>query len=463
MSSTYTPSPWESLSEADLFALSSDPSTPPEVLRELVEWSYFDRCLDWRPIALNPSTPMDLLLDMTRTHAAEVTQNPAFRLQMSMQPDFLQSLSRRVQENIGKTSGVEERLLRHLGESRRRHPQIRAAVAGNTDCPEDLMEAFVGHAWPVRNALAANSSLPTHLLPGLAADKKAEVRSTVGRRKRLPTAIRKILAADEDPSVRTTMARRRDATPHYLARMAGCEWVPSVLCVLIRNPRTPIKAVARLTGHRSREVRAVIEGWRPEALRLPEANYDPILREEAGDAALSFASLNQRDTPDSRHVPAWVLGAIIDYGWTRRTEERLNLEPYGFLNRTRLLWWPPVQELLSEEELFALMRGVTYLEADTDREWFGGSVATTIFLAQLMVRLYPHRAAQVRSFVQSHSRNGWMWGLQTPHASLTPEEREEYIRKEMARIDEHRAGTADSLFSAKMGGSTSTTRPGPIQ
>jgi hypothetical protein len=434
-----TPSIWEDYSDDALHLVCSDPATAPQTLREIWEWASFHHRDILGILAANPSTPMGILITLTGLHAAEVTRNPAFRLHMTTQPGFFLKLKRRVLQNIGRGHGVEPRLLRLLGEDRSLPPGVRSAVAGNPDCPTDLMPVFLKHAWFVRDALAGNPCLPADLLPRLAADKRPSVRCSIGRRMRLPRAIREKLAADEDPSVRATMARRRDTSTNLLGRMAAGEWVPDVLVDVIYNSRTPIEAIAPLTRHRSHRVRCAISTGCKEALTHPLADLNPATGEIVGDAELRFTPKYDPCADLTRPVPDWVLGTLIDFGWNRTPERRASLQRHGFLNMTPLRDWPPIADYLSEEEYYALLRGMIYAEADSQDEWMAGSVATTIFLAQSMVRLYPHRGDEVRAFLRDSCRNGHIWGLEKTQAERTPEERLAYIRAELARKDAHDA------------------------
>jgi len=222
--------------------------------------------------------------------------------------------------------------------------------------------------------------------------------------------------------------------------MAAGEWVPVVLIEIIRHPNTPIEAIAPLTRHRSHRVRTAISSMRPEALTHPLTDINPATGEIVGDAELRFTpgSMGRYGRAQHRTVPDWVLGTLIDFGWDRTPERRASLQRFGILNMMRFSQWPPIADYLTEEEYFALLRGMVYAEADGEDEWLAGSVATTIFLARSMIRLYPRRGDEVRAFLRENSRNCHMWGLEKTHAELSPEERVAYIAKELVRREAHK-------------------------
>jgi hypothetical protein len=179
---------------------------------------------------------------------------------------------------------------------------------------------------------------------------------------------------------------------------------------------------------------------RPEALTHPLTDINPATGEIVGDAELRFTpgSMGRYGRAQHRTVPDWVLGTLIDFGWDRTPERRASLQCFGILNMMRFSQWPPIADYLTEEEYFALLRGMVYAEADGEDEWRAGSVATTISLAQSMIRMYPRRGDEVRAFLRENCRNCHMWGLEKTHAELSPEEREAYIAKELVRREAHK-------------------------
>jgi hypothetical protein len=310
--------------------------------------------------------------------------------------------------------------------------KVREAVARNPDCPVDLMGEFLRHAWPVRKALARNPSLPDDLLPALVADERPDTRITLASRERLPVQIVELLAADGQAAVRQMVAQRRDLPMRVLRGMAGREWEPGVLMALIYNPKTPGDVMARFCSHHSESVQAALRARRPDALESSAPMVEPV-------GPLRFSLIRNFRTHQREQLPDWVTGALIDYGWTRSPYLKIRLAGFSSINGTTRAAWPPVREQLSEEELFALLRGLIFMEADTDGSWHFGSVSSTIWLARVMIRTYPHRGDHLRAFVAQHSINGHMWGLEKTQAERTPEERVAYIRAELARKDAHEA------------------------
>ena len=437
MSLVYTPPVWESWSPEDLHALGADPATSPEVLVELWEWASFLHDDLLAVLASNPATPFDVLLELTDRHAAAVTRNPAFRLKMLTEPGFIQGLHRRVLRNIGRGRGVDPRLLTVIGQDRSQRTQVRAAVARNPDCPVPLMHAFLKHARPVREALARNSAVPSEVVASLAKDRSADVRAMVAWRDRLSREARAQLARDEDPGIRAVIARRRDTARGTLVAMAQDEWAPEVVKEIIRHHRTPIEAIVPMTRHRSLTVQGAIRTWASHARHHPLADIDPETGAIVGEAELRFKERPSSWADSGSRVPDWVLGSIIDHGWWPTCERERALQRFGFLNREPLSYWPPIAVYLHEQEYFALLRGMIFLEAALD-DWRAGSVSSTISLAQNMVRMYPHRGDEVRAFVKKHCINGHIWGIDKRYEDFTPEERRLHAERELARIAQHR-------------------------
>ena len=251
----------------DVAKMCADPSSPPDLLLNLVDERTEVGAVPGASLALacNPGVPLEGLLHLVRDHPLEVTQNPAFRLQQAMSGDFVWSLPVGVQCAIARCADVDEALIRQLATSRRRPVMVRTAAARNPACPPDLVAAYMRQAWRVRNGLAANPALPAALMGRLASDDKKEVRSSVGRRSDLSESLLQQLSVDPAPRVRATIARRVGLSPTMLLKMAASEQASAVQCALIRNRNMPDDGVARFYASGTDEVREAMQQRRARA------------------------------------------------------------------------------------------------------------------------------------------------------------------------------------------------------
>jgi len=236
----------------DAQAVCANPQTDPQLLTELIHIARRFPDPLGPAVASNPAVPIDALEALLRLYAKTVTENPAFRLRMAVDPTYLAALHPRMQAAIARAEDVDPRLIRRLAGTRNRPAFVRCAAARNPTCPADLMRDFATgrHAKSVRLALAFNRSLPSTLIA--------------------------TLARDPDLSVRETIAHRRDIPLGVLTRMIGPEEHDRVLVAVVRNRRTPKGVLDRLLQCGSPAVRdAVLQRYaryaplQQRGLRLP--------------------------------------------------------------------------------------------------------------------------------------------------------------------------------------------------
>ena len=229
---------------ADHEACCSDPSADPELLLRLAQYGCrYPGALGLR-LAANPGMPIDGLLLLTRLYPLEVSENPAFRMMIAIEPRFLGSLSMTIQRRLVRRQGVDGRLIRQLAGPRNRPVSVRATAARNPGCPTDLLEDYPRHAWSVRAALATNPILPLALQLRLAQDPKHQVRKRLSERQPLDPALLSVLCHPKQH--------------------------PHVLRAIARNPTTPKKCLDELMVWGPIEVQNAIHIRRetPEGLTL---------------------------------------------------------------------------------------------------------------------------------------------------------------------------------------------------
>jgi hypothetical protein len=198
----------------------SDPSSPMDMLVRLVRYRHLRNDPLTAHLAANPALPMDSLLVLLRCNPVEVSENPAFRLRMATEPGFLLSLSRRNQCHLAGGPGVDARILRELAESRGCAKSVRRAAASNSQCPPEMLEGFLRHAWQVRVALTHNPALPPHLQHRLAEDPKREVRADLARHSEVELDVLDTLGKPDDHiHVQMAVALNLRCPDHVLARL----------------------------------------------------------------------------------------------------------------------------------------------------------------------------------------------------------------------------------------------------
>jgi len=178
--------------------ISVDPSADPDLLAYLV--SGYSPAVVYDQLARNPALPISSLLWLIAHHTRAVLNNPAFRLQMAVNPGFLDSLSISARVAIVGCSYTDTKLIRHLAARRNRPVRVRASAAINPSTPPDMLRDFVRHDWRVRAALALNPLMPVDLQLKLAQDPKNLVRCNLaGRHDLLEKTVELLVSVTPDP------------------------------------------------------------------------------------------------------------------------------------------------------------------------------------------------------------------------------------------------------------------------
>ena len=192
--------------KAEIAQMCGDPNTPTDTLVALVvgqPWGGLPYPgTDHELLAKNPSVPMELLLRLMSRCPKQVTQNPAFRMSMVINPRFLDELSLSHQEYLaGCEAGIDKAIIRHLADHRSKPLKVRIRAARNPKTPKDMLRAYTRHAWQVRAHLVLNPKLPKDIQPILARDKKHVVRAYLAERHDLLDETIEILLAGDLASI----------------------------------------------------------------------------------------------------------------------------------------------------------------------------------------------------------------------------------------------------------------------
>ena len=204
----------------------SDPSTPVDDLVHLVRHvRYGSEDPLMVPLIQNPALPIEVLLGQIHFNPVEVSRNPVFRIHMAADPMFLDSMPQHVQKGLVAAPGIDVRIIRYYATSRSAPKAVRCAAARNPDCPPDLMESYLRHAWEVRRDLAGNESLPVGLQHRLAADPQIPVRVAVASRVCVdPQVLVALGTVAEDPRVQFAVAQNPNAPEAVRLRLESSEY-----------------------------------------------------------------------------------------------------------------------------------------------------------------------------------------------------------------------------------------------
>tara|TARA_B100000575_G_C23099480_1_gene634284 strand:+ start:452 stop:1276 length:825 start_codon:yes stop_codon:yes gene_type:complete len=204
----------------------SDPSTPVDDLVRLVRHVRHGTGDPLKGVLIqNPALPIDVLLKQVDSNPIEVSRNPVFRIQMAADPMFLDSMPQSTQQALVAAPGIDARIIRYYATSRSAPKPVRCAAARNPDCPQDLMESYLRHAWEVRRELASNASLPVRLQHRLAADPQIPVRLAIASRPSVdPLVLVALGTVDEDPYVQFAVAQNPNTSESVRLRLQSADY-----------------------------------------------------------------------------------------------------------------------------------------------------------------------------------------------------------------------------------------------
>lgn len=197
-------------------------------------------------VAENPSTPPDVLFQLSRDFPDEVARNPVLPLLAIEVPDWLSRLSSGCVREVIRQGLIAppEALLVQLSVAS--EDSLRRIAAADPRTPPSALASLAGDSSrSVPSELLGNPSLPLETWrrlmsdPGLfhegaryphapadwlrrmAAREERWVRATVAAHRNLPADVLAQLAQDPDWSVRREIARRKDLPVHLVRALAG--------------------------------------------------------------------------------------------------------------------------------------------------------------------------------------------------------------------------------------------------
>lgn len=241
----------------------SDPSTPVDDLVRLVQHVRYGSEDPLKGTLIrNPALPIDVLLGEIYSNPVEVSCNPVFRIQMAADPTFLDSMPQSIQKALVAAPGVDARIIRYYATSRSAPKPVRCAAARNPDCPPDLMESYLRHAWEVRRDLAENASLPVGLQHRLAADPQIPVRVAVASRCSVdPQVLLALGTVDEDPHVQFAVAQNPNTPETVRLRLQSSEYGGRRQELQLRNGCDITHSYQRMLGQMFESLCAVFKNY----------------------------------------------------------------------------------------------------------------------------------------------------------------------------------------------------------
>lgn len=147
-------------------------------------------------------------------------------------------------------------------------------------------------------------------------------------------------------------------------------------------------------------------------------------------------------------LTAAILEAFIELGRQWPAAERLQaVESLGAANRLHGKRWAAATTEFNAEEMFSLLRGV--VTAERELRWIGGSVASGIWIAKILVERFPEMHDETADWLAEHAtHNSYIWTWPQPHRELTPNAWRAYEERELARAAAHRARHEELARSA---------------
>jgi len=186
--------------------VSENPSTPPEVLRQLAQdgasWVRME-------VAENLNAPRDVLAQLAQDENANVRgaaqENPNYRGHRTSQLRLLAQGREFDVEEMEEFSTTPEGLA--LSEDVR----TRERVAGDPSTPPEVLKQLArDEDWGVRAAVAKNFNTPSSVLRQLAQDEDVAVRLNVADNPNTPREVLQQLARDEDGDVQEAAQENLD-------------------------------------------------------------------------------------------------------------------------------------------------------------------------------------------------------------------------------------------------------------
>ena len=237
--------------------LANDPNTSTEVLTQL--YAHADAALN-KALSQNPNTPKEILISLAAKHALELVNNPSFELFFIEDPAFFKMLPYEAQQAmIDQISsmpnwlieimiqGYASRLARQPSTpvwalnylSRAKPPEIRSALASNSNLPEDLFWYLSEDPErSVRNTIARNPSIPQKLLWHLSEDPEQMVRRMIAQNPSAPEEPLWFLAEHENTEVRLVLCGNT-ALPEELFWFFAKSPQAKLRSKLALNPKAP--------------------------------------------------------------------------------------------------------------------------------------------------------------------------------------------------------------------------------
>ncbi len=242
-----------SMSTALARIVAKNPSTSPELLRELSTTQDIKTRLY---VAANPNTPKDILLILGRSFPEQLIRNPIISLLLLENPNLLPDLLNEMPLNTLQDCLKLEGMPAYVLEKFATHPDVwvRAAVAFNSNTPISVIEELASDQDAVRQSVANNSNTPPILLKQLAKDKSWFVRQAVASNPNTPKNTLEELSWDNHWHIRVAIASNPN-TPTRILENFRWKNDRGMCQALAQNPHTPVKILEQLALTQDLDIR----------------------------------------------------------------------------------------------------------------------------------------------------------------------------------------------------------------
>lgn len=215
-------------------------------------------------VARHPAIDRALMIQLVRTHAASLLENPALPARIAAQRSLPRQTLRLLLEHAAVPAWLAPMLLAHKHATSR----LLAAELATLDVDAVIRLARDEDRW-VRVRAAGHPALPAEELLRLVEDPDTWVRRAAAARGELPAAQELRLAGDPSAEVRGAVAARAQLVEVRRALLRDPEW--QVRRSLARNPWLDEEALDELVTDPHAEIRL-------EVARHPEATAAVLLR-----------------------------------------------------------------------------------------------------------------------------------------------------------------------------------------
>ncbi len=343
-----------------------NPSTPPEVLQKLAHSS---DATTRQHVAANPNTPTDVLLSLGSEFPEALLDNPIFSLLLLENPNLVHEIPLSTLRSLLKCETVPVSLLEQAANNS--DMAVQLAVATNVHTPQTVLAKLMHNYGEVSNAAQLHVTLAGEMTSGWHEAALKAIKTTdftfspylntefkpeqcieqLEKRGLVPKFVIEQLAKHEHKSIRQLIARNPNLPVNLLEQLAQ-DGDKEVRRNVAANPKTPVPFLERLAQDGDKEVRRnVAANPKTSAQFLEQLALDgdkEVRRDLAKNPNIPIQLLEKlaRDSDDAvrecvasnRNTPDWLLKRLArdDDDFVRQSVASNPKTPVRFLKH--LVW-----------------------------------------------------------------------------------------------------------------------------